>query len=239
MDRRKFVKNVLIATAAVTVAPGIVHSCSAEETDNELDGMAEYIWELFSAMYSSTIVDEQKLVSDKAALLSKTRCEYARILKETGGVDEGSGLGFVYRWGAMSCAFYLACGGAMKREHFAHIIDKILADEEIMGVISSGSDIFSAASVQSRKEAALRSQKKEYPYDWVFYVDDQTSADELSFKYTECCLCKIAAAQGCKEILPEMCALDGSIYKRRGANLTRTMTLAAGDSCCDFFLKKI
>ena len=194
---------------------------------------------MLSDRYADILLNECHLPLERQRYLADARLEYSRVLSETGKVNEEIGLGFVCRWGALNCAFYIAAHGAMKSSHFKTVIHTVLSDDKIMGEIAKGPDIFSPEEIAKRRAAAICSQAREHPNGWVYTIEPQTAPDKLAFTYTECCLCKMARAQGCEEILLLMCALDNAIYARRGVKMTRNHTLANGDGRCDFRLQKI
>ncbi len=89
------------------------------------------------------------------------------------------------------------------------------------------------------KKMAERSQKREYPEDWVFlYVEGDGEHFNLGIDYTECAICKFFHQQGADEFTKYMCLTDFATSKASGSGLFRTMTLAEGAEKCDFRWKK-
>lgn len=85
---------------------------------------------------------------------------------------------------------------------------------------------------------AARSQKREYPDDWVLtYVpgDGQTFSDGVNF--TQCAICKLCRDHGAQELLPHLCKVDFVECDAMGIDLKREHTLAAGDALCDFRIR--
>jgi hypothetical protein len=90
-------------------------------------------------------------------------------------------------------------------------------------------------AVRMMQKAARRSQKREYPGDWVFEVvkgDGETF--DVGMDVTECGIVKFLHAQGADELTPHLCNLDYLVYQATGVELRRTMTLSWGCEKCDF-----
>lgn len=99
---------------------------------------------------------------------------------------------------------------------------------------------FSVRGKKAKKKAALLSQKKRYPEDWVF---DYVEGDGLTFvygiTYSECALRKFWTSQNLKEYVPYLCICDYGIWKAIGVEVKRTKTLGNGATECDFrYIKK-
>ena len=89
------------------------------------------------------------------------------------------------------------------------------------------------------KKMAERSQKREYPDDWVlFYVKEDAEQFDLGIDFTECALCKFFHQQGADEFTKYMCLTDFAASWEKGSGLFRTTTLAEGAEKCDFRWKK-
>ena len=89
-----------------------------------------------------------------------------------------------------------------------------------------------------RKQAA-RSQKRQYPGDWVFtFIEGDGREFDYGYDITECGLCKFLHAQNVDELAPFLCVVDFQISKAFGSGLVRTMTLAEGAEKCDFRYKR-
>jgi hypothetical protein len=99
---------------------------------------------------------------------------------------------------------------------------------------------FSDSGKQKKKTAALFSQKKRYPGDWVFsYREGDGSTYDYEIIYSECALKKIWALQDLEEYVPYLCLCDYAIWKAVGIEVKRTKTLGNGASECDFkYIKK-
>jgi len=90
-------------------------------------------------------------------------------------------------------------------------------------------------AVRMMKNAARRSQRREYPGDWVFeVVEGDGGAFDMGMDVTECGIVKFLHAQGADELAPYLCNLDYLVYQATGVELRRTMTLSWGCEKCDF-----
>jgi hypothetical protein len=99
---------------------------------------------------------------------------------------------------------------------------------------------FSNSGKQKKKAAALLSQKKRYPGDWVFrYEEGDGRTFDYAVIYSECALKKFWTSQDLKEFVPYLCLCDYAIWRAVGIEVKRSKTLGNGSSECDFkYLKK-
>jgi len=90
-------------------------------------------------------------------------------------------------------------------------------------------------AVRMMQNAARRSQKREYPGDWVLeVVEGDSETFDVGMDVTECGIVKFLHAQGADELAPYLCNLDYLVYQATGVKLCRTMTLSWGCEKCDF-----
>ncbi len=99
---------------------------------------------------------------------------------------------------------------------------------------------FSNSGKQKKKAAALLSQQKRYPADWVFrYEEGNGLTHDYGITYSECALQKFWVSQDLKEYGPYLCLCDYAIWRAVGIEVSRTKTLANGGTECDFrYIKK-
>jgi hypothetical protein len=89
------------------------------------------------------------------------------------------------------------------------------------------------------REAALESQKRLYPGDWVLhFVEGDGEAFDWGMDYTECGIVKFLRSQGADDLAPYLCLADFPISAAFGLGLERTTTLAEGAERCDFRFKR-
>ncbi len=88
------------------------------------------------------------------------------------------------------------------------------------------------------RERAVRSQRREYPGNYVFeFVPGDGVNFDYGVDYLECGCCKFLAAHGALELAPSICAADILYSEMLGWGLVRTETLADGGGRCDFRFK--
>ena len=92
--------------------------------------------------------------------------------------------------------------------------------------------------VQDQKiKESIASQTSKYELDWKFKYEK--GVDEFYNTYTECGICKLGKRENCFAFVPCLCNMDERNYRNEGGELHRTKTLAQGDECCDFHVKRI
>ena len=88
------------------------------------------------------------------------------------------------------------------------------------------------------KKQAQRSQRREYPGDWVFeFVEGNSTDFDFGIDYLECGACKLFHQEGADEFTPYICLYDFLSSELTGTGLIRSMTLAEGGKKCDFRFK--
>jgi hypothetical protein len=89
------------------------------------------------------------------------------------------------------------------------------------------------------REAALESQERRYPGDWVLYFVEGDGEDfDWGMDYTECGIVKFLRAQGADDLAPYLCLADFPVSDAFGLGLERTTTIAEGAERCDFRFKR-
>jgi hypothetical protein len=89
------------------------------------------------------------------------------------------------------------------------------------------------------RRAALESQERVYPADWVFsFVEADGEAFDWGIDYTECGIVKFFRAKGAEELAPYMCLADYPVSEALGTGLIRNTTIAEGAERCDFRFKR-
>lgn len=84
------------------------------------------------------------------------------------------------------------------------------------------------------KRAARRSQKRQYPDDFVFrFVEGDGKTFDYGMDMIECAYLKYLQAQGAQELCPYGCDCDNVTAEMMGIGLRRTKTLAWGCDKCD------
>jgi hypothetical protein len=93
--------------------------------------------------------------------------------------------------------------------------------------------------IEKLKLLAARSQRRQYPEDWVMIF---VEGNEQDFTYgvdvTECAILKYLTVQGAPELARYLCLTDYITSEAMGRGLVRYKTLAEGCEICDFRYKQ-
>lgn len=97
--------------------------------------------------------------------------------------------------------------------------------------------LFSDKTQDKKAAEAIKSQSLDKLMGWKFTYEK--GINEFRCTYTRCGICTLAKREHVEKFLPSMCKMDYEIYKMVGAELIRTKTLANGDECCNFHVKRM
>lgn len=98
-----------------------------------------------------------------------------------------------------------------------------------------GRQLFSRQRIEKRQQAAVISQQRRCPDDWVFEIVEGDGANfQFGVDYTECGIVKYLTRQGAAELAPYLCWLDYPMCEAMRVNLVRTETIAHGSDRCNF-----
>ncbi|MBN1875521.1 MAG: L-2-amino-thiazoline-4-carboxylic acid hydrolase [Anaerolineae bacterium] len=93
--------------------------------------------------------------------------------------------------------------------------------------------------VERLRTAAIESQQRRYPGDWVcIFVEGDGETFDYGLDITECGICKFYHAQGADELSPYMCLSDCVVSRAFDRGLVRYKTIAEGAGICDFRYKR-
>lgn len=102
-----------------------------------------------------------------------------------------------------------------------------------------GRRLFSRKFLDQRRRAAVNSQQRRYPDDWVFeVVEGNGQGFAFGVDYTECGVVKYLAREGAPELAPYLCWIDYPSFAAMSLRLDRTETLAQGGQRCDFRMSR-
>lgn len=91
-----------------------------------------------------------------------------------------------------------------------------------------------AQLMERRRRRAAFSQERRYPEGFVCeFIPGDGIAFDYGFDFTECATQKFYHSQGADEFLSFFCRLDFAYSQLYGSGLTRTVTLAEGNTHCD------
>lgn len=93
---------------------------------------------------------------------------------------------------------------------------------------------FNKAFVDYMKSSAEKSQKKQYPYDFVWeFVEGDGKKFDYGYNYSECGIHKIFKKLGAEKYVPFICLADFATANVYEFGFTRTQTLGNGAPICD------
>jgi hypothetical protein len=103
-----------------------------------------------------------------------------------------------------------------------------------------GRDNFKKSYMAGLKKDAQASEEKQYEGDWVYtYIEGDNKTFDYGYDFTQCGIVEFFKAQGVPELVPYLCKVDFIYSDALDEGLTRTCTLAKGDSCCNFRYKRV
>lgn len=93
-----------------------------------------------------------------------------------------------------------------------------------------------ALSAQFLQAAASKSQKEQYPADWVYICElpGEDDSFDIGVTYTKCGIVHLFKKYGYERFLPYICLNDYPMYGCMGVPFKRTATLGNGAEYCDF-----
>jgi hypothetical protein len=95
------------------------------------------------------------------------------------------------------------------------------------------------AIIEKLKALAARSQKRQYPEDWVLtFVEGNGQDFTYGVDVTECAIQKYLTKQGAPELTRYLCLTDYVVSEAMGRGLVRDKTLAEGCAVCNFRYKQ-
>jgi L-2-amino-thiazoline-4-carboxylic acid hydrolase-like protein len=98
-----------------------------------------------------------------------------------------------------------------------------------------GRQLFSQRRIDQRWRAAVISQERRFPDDWVFeIVEADGKGFQFGVDYIECGIIKYLTKQNARELAPYLCWLDYPMCAAMRVRLIRTKTIAQGSEKCNF-----
>ncbi len=129
-------------------------------------------------------------------------------------------------------SMYQAVESGMEEAVFAEMLDRV-AHTPLFLKIATKRQLFTDKFHKKTLQNSQLSKTTSYPIKWEF-SHEIINADEYLTTYTRCGLCELAKKENCFELAKYFCKIDYIIYDCMGAVLDRKMTIANGDSVCDF-----
>lgn len=141
--------------------------------------------------------------------------------------------------GSYIIAVYQATKDKISLTDLNGILVDCLNNFSLLKKAMKGRDLSSAEYREKLKKAAVWSQQNRYQYpgNWLLCVPDHRKPNGVYYEFTQCGLCTLCRQEGVPELMPLLCNTDYITIGFAGCKLSRTKTLANGDSCCDFWIQ--
>ncbi len=98
---------------------------------------------------------------------------------------------------------------------------------------------FSKQHINNIRAYAEKTQKREYPENWVFqFIEGDHTHFDFGCDYSECAVLKLVKRKGLEKYMPYICVGDFAVSDAIKTGLFRTSTLFFGGTCCDFRYKE-
>ena len=98
---------------------------------------------------------------------------------------------------------------------------------------------YSERYVQRLKAAAVQTQERRFPGDWVAeFIEGDGVEFDYGLDITECGICKFYRSMDAEELAPYLCLSDFVVSRAMDRGLVRYKTLAEGSEVCDFRFKR-
>ncbi len=222
-----------LGTAPQTpAAEGTYYLARKEELLTSFDDSAPYFLRVLASRYSP---------GQAETIARETRQAYADLIPQLpyiGGADNMLTGNLVQSAWALGLYRVLKARGE-KVEQVGKLLYRFVDQQmkvyphglmRLMQLVESSSSV-----LEGLRASAAESQKRRYPYDWVYtMVEGDGEAFDWGMDYTECGICKFYRAQNAAELTPYLCLLDFPMSRAADAGLARKLTLANGDAKCDF-----
>jgi len=112
------------------------------------------------------------------------------------------------------------------------IVENIAESKNKMLMKIFAKRFYSKSRLKKITEAGIESQKRQYPGDWVFEINEN---DQGYFQTQyECGIHKLYTQLGYESYVPYLCLTDYATCAVAGLRLERSKTIADGDDVCNF-----
>lgn len=174
-------------------------------------------------------------------VLKKANLNYKQILKRT---PDMGGKENIFIKNIYMGSYIIAVYKAAKREIDLPELNRIIVDGlnefALLKKKMSRTDLSSDAYRGKLKKAAAWAyqNRNKYPGTWLLSVPDHVKPDGVYYEFTQCGLCTLCEQEGEPDLIHLLCNTDYITIGFSGCKLTRTKTLAKGDSCCNFWIQR-
>ena len=142
--------------------------------------------------------------------------------------------------GALWFAFYEAADrmypGQMNKALYTGICNASMGSEKMLKMMTKGDMMKKMKEKGAARDEKVNKVKSPYNWQRVTIVEDDPDAH--TYYFTTCGLCALAKRLGHMDLMEPMCKTDYLIAEAAGAALHRDQTLADGDSCCMYVMRR-
>jgi hypothetical protein len=252
LPRREFLRDSAVAVGAVLLCScsrtGSRHAESSGEAEDDyytsrksellegFDELREHTRPVLTASYGAELAD---------AIDEDAHREFESLIPEIPYIGgDGNELTDELVQASMALALHRAMSkhGKTVEESGAVLIQTVeamVASYPKLLTAALGFYEMSGFGQRKMRKAALKSQQRAYPEDWVFsFVEGDGEAFDHGIDFTECGIVKFFRAQGAEELAPYLCLADYPMSEAFGTGLIRNTTIAGGAERCDFRFKR-
>lgn len=174
---------------------------------------------------------------EKGLSLSKRKVRqcYRAMVRRTPALPAASPFAGNLLMGCYALSFWQAYPALVSEELFSQLVLALCTCRPMVNAHSK-EDAFAEKVLLQKEKDAVMSESSSYEMDWQFRFVRRNNEYDLT--YTRCGLCQLGRRENCFHLIRHLCEADFITYTLMGAELTRTKTLANGDDCCDFRVKK-
>ena len=190
------------------------------------------MFNLFLTPYVRNFYQREYPEENTKKYIRKVKEEFREMVLRTPGLP-GNGLEINLYFAAYIFALYKADPAHMNKEAIDRLVDEVFASKLIVDLHKNKKcTMFTEKELKKRTDDMYRSSQSDSECRWKGKVI--SGKDEFYMTYTECGICRMAAREGVRELVPSMCRMDYPNYSNDGGILFRTKTLGYGDDECNF-----
>ena len=233
LSRRDFLKITGVTVATVAVGAG-GYTLVKTLTQNQLEALKSALAQILAKQYGETKAQmlNQKVQQELETTLAQL--PYIGTSEENKWADN-----------MPSAAFGLATYRVLVPEYATVeevgriIYETLQLDMSGLTGIAMRATYNEKAIIEKLKALAARSQKRQYPEDWVMtFVEGNGQDFTYGVDVTECAIQKYLTAQGAPDLTRYLCLTDYVASEAAGRGLVRDKTLAEGCALCNFRYKQ-
>ena len=158
--------------------------------------------------------------------------EYKAIVKRAKDIGKSRLLSAYF----LAAYFIALCrsSGLDEEKCYQFLRDGMKSSSLLKTALGNAESYLDPKKLPDRKRWALQSHQRLYENDWVVDILEGNDEYDLGYDYRECGVVKLCQDEGVPQYAEYLCRLDYLLADLMGMELKRTMTIADGDSLCDF-----